>query len=138
MEDYYVYTIYQYKYDNYWEVAVVTSEAYLTDLIEVGNNIRKARESLNLTQYELAEIAGFGEKTISKLELGKNMRIMTFFALAEVLGITPNELSPSRLLKGCTNADQQLPVDKLALLSDVQKKLVFKIIVAAIDGILDT
>lgn len=67
------------------------------DLIEVGSLIRKWRENIDMTQLELSEKAGLGEKTISRLEMGKsNMRIDTFFALADALGITPNDIAPAR------------------------------------------
>lgn len=36
------------------------------DLVEVGSLIRKWREHNNMTQLELSEKAGLGEKTISR------------------------------------------------------------------------
>ena len=77
------------------EVAVVHDAEISSEIVEVGNLIRKQRELRKLTQFDLAALAGVGEKTISRLELGKNMKIQTFFTLAKALGVTPNDISPA-------------------------------------------
>lgn len=103
-----------------------------TELIEVGNLIRKQRELRQLTQFELAALAGIGEKTISRLELGKNMKILTFFTLAKALGVTPNDISPAHI----TNAEGTLLAQKFAALTEMQKKMVYQILSSVIDSII--
>lgn len=103
-----------------------------SELIEVGNLIRKQRELRELTQFELAALAGVGEKTISRLELGKNMKILTFFTLAKALGVTPNDISPAHFVK---NEDTLLE-GKFSTLTQKQKKMVCHILSTIIDGII--
>ncbi len=60
----------------------------------IGRNIRTIRNSIGMTQEELAEKMGYTSKsTINKIELGKNdipqSKIVKF---AEVLGVTPAQL----------------------------------------------
>lgn len=77
----------------------MSDNTFNPDLVEMGNLIRLHREKANMTQSELSERANFGEKTLSRLEMGKsNMRVETFFTLSDALGVTPNDISPSRLL----------------------------------------
>lgn len=106
------------------------------DLVEVGNLIRQWRENINMTQLELSERAGLGEKTISRLEVGKsNMRIDTYFALADALGITPNDMAPVRfasLPKNCCFADL---ASKFHLLDEAKKRLIYDALLLLINGI---
>lgn len=100
------------------------------DLMEVGDLIRQMRESKKMTQLELSEKAGLGEKTLSRLETGKsNMRLDTFFALVDVLGISPNDISPPRLTdrrKDCRFFDLE---SEYNLLSEVRKQFFLEIMV---------
>ena len=62
--------------------------------LTIGNNIRRKREELGLTQEELAKLLGYKSKsTINKIEMGINdisqSKVMNF---AEVLNTTPAEL----------------------------------------------
>jgi len=111
------------------------TENYL-DLIEVGNLIRKQRELHKLTQFELAALAGIGEKTISRLELGKNMKLMTFFTLADALGVSPNELSPSRFSESEKDAKIDLLKNKFLSLSGKQKTMVLGMMLSIIDNVI--
>jgi transcriptional regulator with XRE-family HTH domain len=55
--------------------------------------LRSAREHAFLSQAELAEKAGFHQRTISDLECNRNSgRMATVRRLAEVLGVKPEEL----------------------------------------------
>lgn len=103
-----------------------------SELIEVGNLIRQQRELRQLTQFELAALAGIGEKTISRLELGKNMKILTFFTLAKALGVTPNDISPAHI----TKSEDTLLAQKFATLTEMQKKMVYQILSSIIDSII--
>ena len=103
-----------------------------SEIVEVGNLIRKQRELRKLTQFDLAALAGVGEKTISRLELGKNMKIQTFFTLAKALGVTPNDISPAYF---ANNEDAHL-VQKFATLTEIQKKRVYQILYAVIDSVI--
>lgn len=106
------------------------------DLVEVGSLIRKWRENINMTQLELSEKAGLGEKTISRLELGKNMKLMTFFTLAEALSVSPNELSPARFSECAKDTEIDLLKIKLHSLNSKQKAMVLGIMHSIIDNII--
>ena len=112
------------------------NEVYNPDFIEVGDLIRKCRENASMTQADLSEKAGFGEKTLSRLEMGKsNMRIDTFFTLANALGVTPNDISPSRLtLKRKDRRFTDLET-KFNHLSEKQKKVVYDTMFSLMNGL---
>ena len=114
----------------------MSKEVYNPDFIEVGDLIRKCRENASMTQVDLSEKAGFGEKTLSRLEMGKsNMRIDTFFALTAALGVTPNDISPSHLtLKRKDRCFADLET-KFNLLSEPQKQLVYETMASLMNGL---
>ena len=81
------------------------SEQAQRDLAEVGGRIRAIREGRGMTLKDFAEVipADAGErknpKVLSRYELGsRQMRVTTFFSFAEALHVTPNDISPARLL----------------------------------------
>ena len=106
------------------------------DLVEVGSLIRKWRENTKMTQLELSEKAGLGEKTISRLELGKNMKLMTFFTLAEALSVSPNELSPARFSECGKNTEIDRLKIKFHSLNSKQKAMALGIMHSIIDIII--
>lgn len=70
---------------------------YSNDVYEVGGKIREAREAAGLTQEQLAERANISGNAISRYETGESeMRVGTFFKIADGLGIGPDELMPGR------------------------------------------
>lgn len=67
------------------------------DLLEVGENIRKQREFLGMSQEELALEIGTSKGTISLYESGQMaMKVDRLFEIADALFVTPLELSPER------------------------------------------
>jgi transcriptional regulator with XRE-family HTH domain len=59
----------------------------------VGDNVRRLRTRLMMTQEQLAERSGFSQQYISDLERGRrNPTVVTLFELAQALGSTPVEL----------------------------------------------
>ena len=67
----------------------------------VGGNIRQQRRKKGMTQENLANEIGedISNKTVSRYEKGEDhMSMCTFLTIAEKLGVTPNDLSPARLL----------------------------------------
>ena len=72
------------------------------DLNKVGKLIANERKRKNLTQFELSEILGVGEKTVSKWERGVNAPdISMLLKLCEVL-----ELDIKELLSGERNKNE--------------------------------
>lgn len=71
------------------------------DKKSVGGNIKTFRKRQGMTQEKLASKIGedVSNKTVSRYESGgDHMSMCTFLKIAEILGVTPNDLSPSRLL----------------------------------------
>lgn len=90
------------------------------------NKIQQFRESCGLTQEELAAKSGISVKHISVLERGlKTPRLATFLKIAEVLGVTPNDL----LSDGEDNSDYLKAIEaKVAPLSPDKQEKIYKII----------
>jgi len=68
------------------------------DQREVGQRIRNVREARGLSQDKLGDMLDVDGNTIYRYEnaRGGSMTLDTFFRIADVLGSTPNQLSPSR------------------------------------------
>lgn len=59
----------------------------------VGENVRRVRQGLGLTQEAFAEISGFSQQYISSLEKGhRNPTIVTIYELATALGVSHLDL----------------------------------------------
>ena len=62
------------------------------DLIKLGSKIKDARDSLNLTQKDLAEKAGVSEMTISYFERGERYKngvsIVLAYKIISTLGLS--------------------------------------------------
>lgn len=54
----------------------------------IGESIKEARKSLNLTQRELGEKVGVQTAQISKIESGRNLTITTIVRILNALGLT--------------------------------------------------
>ena len=55
---------------------------------EIGTTIRKRRQSLNINQTELSELAGIGINTLVAIERGQvNPKIETLLSVADTLGM---------------------------------------------------
>ena len=65
----------------------------------VGDNVRRLRSDMGLTQEQLAERSGFTQQYISDLERGRrNPTVVSLFELAQALEVTPTALiSPQHL-----------------------------------------
>ncbi len=55
---------------------------------EIGTAIKKRRQSLNINQLELSELAGIGINTLVSIERGEgNPKLATLLAVADTLGM---------------------------------------------------
>ena len=65
----------------------------LKKLKAFGNHIRKIRKDKNLTQEQLADLAGVSENTIVTLESGiLNTTVATCFDISKALGVSTKDL----------------------------------------------
>lgn len=61
-------------------------------MANTGDRLREWRRRRLLTQQDLAELAGVGYVTVSRVETTGNGRVTTLRKLAKALGITPEQL----------------------------------------------
>ena len=65
----------------------------INDLRVIGNRLLKFRKRAGLTQAEVAEAAGFSDRTYADIERGTvNMRMETLIRICSVLQITPDDV----------------------------------------------
>ena len=111
-------------------------EEIYSDLIEIGLLIRKNRESAKMTQSDLAEKAGIYDKSVSRLETGTSkMRLDTFFGLAEALGVSPNDISPRRLVHATSSHFSEIE-RRYVQLSEAEQAHFLRMVSAMLDGLL--
>lgn len=64
-------------------------------LIQIGENLRKVRESKGISQEALANDFGLDYTQINRMELGKvNFSISNLYRLAKALGVDAKKLLP--------------------------------------------
>lgn len=64
---------------------------------KVGAVLRKERDRHDLTQEQLAAMAGLKRTTITNIEAGRNgVPLFTLFKLADALDLEPHDLIPHR------------------------------------------
>ena len=62
-------------------------------LIDFGKNLKRIRESKNLSQHQLANLCDVEHSQINRIELGKvNTTISTLYLIAYKLGVEVTEL----------------------------------------------
>ena len=67
----------------------------------LAHNVRAARESAGMLQFELAERIGLNQQRVSLIEAGKqNVTLKTIVALATALGLAPADLLSGSGLRG--------------------------------------
>ena len=62
-------------------------------MLEIGDNIRKARKQRGYSQEEFADIAGFSRSYYTEIETGKrNISVLNLIKIMEALNVDPNEI----------------------------------------------
>lgn len=75
----------------------------------IGNNIKRRRLELKLTQAQLAERAQISDVHISHIETGKaSMSLETLLAICRVLDTTPNDILLGEYFYPVPNNDSSL------------------------------
>ena len=78
----------------------------------------KYRESLNLTQEQLAEKAQLSVRTIQRIEAGKELKGHTLDALSKALGVTRDKLVPS-------NPEEEINISLMKIINISSLFLIF-------------
>ncbi|MFN8116794.1 MAG: helix-turn-helix domain-containing protein [Bacteroidia bacterium] len=72
----------------------MTVKPKISDLQQLGNNIRRIRTEKSISRAQLAYEIGTSEKHLSRIELGEvNSGILTFIKIARILGTTLADLT---------------------------------------------
>jgi transcriptional regulator with XRE-family HTH domain len=61
----------------------------------VADNLRRLRGKRNLSQVELADLAGVSQQLVSQIERGKNVSTKYLPQIAGALGCQPGDIDPS-------------------------------------------
>lgn len=65
----------------------------ISDLQQIGSNIRRIRSEKEISRAQLAYEIGTSEKHLSRIETGEvNSGILTYIKIARVLGIPLNDI----------------------------------------------
>lgn len=58
------------------------------EMFFIGNTIKQARQSKNMTQEELGKLIGVQKAQISRIENGKNLTFSTLIRILKALGLS--------------------------------------------------
>lgn len=83
-------------------------------MLRISDIIRKRREELDLTQVQLARLAGTTQTTIDKIENGRSQRSRFLPAVAKVLGLDLAEIDPTLAAIPAPNASAPVPAPQLS------------------------
>lgn len=103
------------------------------DAYEIGGKIREAREAAGLTQEQLAAMMDCSGNIVSRYEIGnREMRVGSFFRVADALHVSPVTLVPDRYqhsvhlsdgMKGCkvdeTSSEDESDISEIVRLLKV-------------------
>ena len=105
------------------------------DLIEIGKKIRDRRIKLGLSQKELAAAVDISYNTVSRIESAQSScSIESFLTMADILKVTPNELSPARFRYSSSKSPLSALDTRFAQLSPANQQLVLQSMSAMLDG----
>lgn len=90
----------------------------MMDFVAIGNNLKRIRCKLGLTQEELAEQCNIATETVSRIECGKKgFSVEVCCLLANALRCTPNDI-----LGYCSSGTGEILKDLQSLIEKYQYK----------------
>lgn len=111
------------------QTKMVTKLLNNLDRQNVGNEIKKARKSKNLSQFQLAELTGIDEKQIYRIESGfTSPKLENFVKIASVLDLNIKffntiDIEERPYVKDIINLLNESTEDKLKVYYNVLKSL---------------
>ena len=113
----------------------MSNRAISTELIELGERIRKRRQEMKLSQESFAEKAGISVNTVSRIEGGQTaMSVEIFRKMIEILEIDANIL----LGKEAGDTEKQESVQEVLYQIQKLEWKEQKIIMQTIDSLIDS
>lgn len=106
-------------------------------LMELGERIRKRRQTLLWSQEKLAEMADVSLNTVSRIEGGQSdMSIEVFQRLAQALGMSASELVGDMEVM-VKDGDMQRMAVRMRRLQQKDKEVVFRTVDVLVDALSD-
>ena len=106
-------------------------------LMELGERIRKRRQTLHWSQEKLAEMADVSLNTVSRIEGGQSdMSIEVFRRLAHALGMSASELVGDMEVM-VKDGDMQRMAVRMRRLQQKDRAVVFRTVDALVDALSD-
>jgi transcriptional regulator with XRE-family HTH domain len=106
-------------------------------LMELGERIRKRRQTLHWSQEKLAEMADVSLNTVSRIEGGQSdMSIEVFRRLAQALGMSASELVGDMEVMA-KDGDMQRMAVRMRRLQQKDREVVFRTVDALVDALSD-
>ena len=106
-------------------------------LMEIGERIRKRRQTLRWSQEKLAEMADVSLNTVSRIEGGpSDMTIEVFRRLAQSLGMSASELVGDMEVM-VKDGDMQRMSVRMRRLQQKDREVVFRTVDALVDALSD-
>ena len=106
-------------------------------LMEIGERIRKRRQTLRWSQERLAEMADVSLNTVSRIEGGQSdMSIEVFRRLAQSLGMSASELVGDMEVM-VKDGDMQRMSVRMRRLQQKDREVVFRTVDALVDALSD-
>ncbi|MFR8171589.1 MAG: helix-turn-helix domain-containing protein [Marvinbryantia sp.] len=106
-------------------------------LMEIGERIRKRRQTLRWSQEKLAEMADVSLNTVSRIEGGQSdMSIEVFRRLAQSLGMSASELVGDMEVM-VKDGDMQRMSVRMRRLQQKDREVVFRTVDALVDALSD-
>lgn len=100
------------------------------NLKQIGQNVKKRREEMHLTQAQLAELINLSNNHISHIECGsRKMSLESLLAICKALDATPNDILSGEYLypdladKLFDNPSNRLSFDDKILLQQIYQLL---------------
>ena len=106
-------------------------------LMEIGERIRKRRQTLRWSQEKLAEMVDVSLNTVSRIEGGQSdMSIEVFRRLAQALGMSASELVGDMEVM-VKDGDMQRMAVRMRRLPQKDREVVFRTVAALVDALSD-
>ena len=93
-------------------------------LLELSTRLERQRIEQDISQFELAKLAGVGKRTIERIEKGGDTQLTTLIRIMRILGLSSRldqlipkqKISPMKMLQGKTKLPKRAKHKKKSVL----------------------
>ena len=121
------------------KMPVTGGNHYDQDVMELGRNIRNARENVGLSLDELARLINSDKSHLSKIENGgQTPKIDSVFRIMDALEVVPSDIMPARFRPNPESGEWERIRSLYMRLEDGDKEQVLRYIRALLLGLLSS